>query len=502
MLAALAGATVAGQAQVDAAQWVAAMNGSPQGQGTAASPWDLATALAGGPNRATIRPGDLLWLRGGTYPGAFVSTLAGTPEAPIVVRAFPGERPRLDRAQVSEAKQPALKVKGPCVWFWGLEITNSHLDRSAASPYSGDDEPWRGSGADVYAPQCKFINMVFHDNGHGIWDKQDMTEVHGCLFYYNGNNKREHALYLGNSQGTKVISDNIVFAQGGYGILCHSDSTSSRQNGLHLEGNVAFHNGVLSAEDQTTGNLQVGGVNGVPARGITIKSNHIYNAASVPKNKNYGIRLGYEDKNNQDVRLVDNYIVSRVPLRLWWWQSVQATGNTIYSPGGTSVELKLPVGGSSAGYQWNLNTYWSGRSSGPTFKLESTSYTFPNWQTATGLDRNSQVWQTASLRPTGTRVFVRTNRYEAGRAHVVVYNWDLRPAVPVNVGGVLPVGATYEVYDAQNYFGGPVARGTFTGAPISLPMNLTAVSVPIGNVARRPTHTSSEFGVFILRRIS
>ena len=157
-------------------------------------------------------------------------------------------------------------------------------------------------GSGRLCPNVKFINMIFHDNGHGIWDKEDMTEVHGCLFFYNGNNKREHALYIGNSAGTKYITDNIVFDQGGYGILAHSDSASSSQKGLHIEGNVSFNNGALTGDDQKTGNLQVGGVRGVSAERIVLKATTSYNPAANANNKNNGIRLGYEDMANKDLR--------------------------------------------------------------------------------------------------------------------------------------------------------------------------------------------------------
>src|SRR4051794_19137990 len=51
------------------AGWYAAPNGSATGQGTINSPWDLATAVKGGPNSASVQPGDTIWVRGGTYLG-------------------------------------------------------------------------------------------------------------------------------------------------------------------------------------------------------------------------------------------------------------------------------------------------------------------------------------------------------------------------------------------------------------------------------------------------
>ncbi|HYJ84636.1 MAG TPA: hypothetical protein VEW46_01105 [Pyrinomonadaceae bacterium] len=475
-------------------QWFVSAAGSPTGQGTQSSPWDLATALAQGPDHTRIRPGDIVWLRAGRYTGTFKSTLNGNENEPIIVRAFPGERVIIDKATVNLEKQPALKVRGSWVWFWGIEIMNSSPNRQRNSPLTGRDEPWRGSGADVYAPHVKFINMIFHDNGHGIWDKQDMTEVHGCLFFYNGTNKREHAMYIGNSVGTKYITDNIIFAQGGYGLLAHSDSLSSSQKGLHLEGNVSFNNGMITNDDQKTGNLQVGGVSGVSAERIVLKSNYIYNTTTNATHKNNGIRLGYQDQANKDVTMLDNYVVSKTPLLIWWWQAVNFEGNTIYSTGDDLLELKRPAGGVSSNYRWDFNKYFA---PAPSFSNDNQTLSFRDWRQLTRLDSHSQIAGTS--RPNGVRIFVRPNRYEAGRANIVIYNWDLKDHVAVDVSSALPVGSSFEIRDAQNYFAEPVLRGTYKGGPLLLPMKLTAVHAPVGNVERIPRHTPPEFGVFVLQ---
>ncbi len=478
------------------ARWYVAPGGSSQGRGTENSPWDLATALGHGPTGSEVKPGDVIWLRAGRYVGTYLSTLRGRADAPIIVRASPGERVILDKAAASQAKQPALKVKDSWVWFWGLEVTNSNPDRRRNSPYSGDDEPWRGSGADVYAPHVKFINMIFHDNGHGIWDKKDMTEIHGCLFFYNGNNKREHAMYVGNASGTKFITDNIVFDQAGYGILAHSDSHSSSQKGLHIEGNVSFNNGMLTADDQTTGNLQVGGVEGVSAERIVIKNNYVYNTASNSNNKNFGIRLGYKDTGNQDVKLLDNYVVSKIPLRLWWWQNVEFQGNTILS-NSESLDLKLPTGTAASNYLWDFNRYFTVDRAEPSFASETAAFGFTRWRQATGLDLHSKA--SGGDRPQGVEIFIRPNRYEAGRANIVVFNWDSLNQVQVNLGSIMPAGTNFEIRDAQNFFGPPVASGVYRGDPILLPMKLSARPLPVGNVERLPRHTPAEFGVFVVQ---
>ena len=476
-------------------EWFVSPDGVAQGDGSQSRPWALSTALAGGPSGVDVKPGDIVWLREGRYRGMYTSNLQGTPTAPVIVRAIPGDRVVIDKASADSEKRPGLSVKGSWVWFWGIEITNSNTDRRRISPYSGTDRPWRGAGADVYAPNVKFINMIFHDNGQGIWDKQDMTEVHGCLFFYNGNNKREHALYIGNASGTKHITDNIVFDQGGYGILAHSDSASMSQKGLHIEGNIVFNNGMLTGDDQKTGNLQVGGVSGVSAERITIKNNHIYNSAANSNNKNFGIQLGYEDISNQDVKLVDNFIVSRTPLVINYWQSVDFTGNTIYSTG-KSIDLLKPAHVPFSRYRWDFNTYFPGTRVDSLFSFAEDQLDFASWQRVSGLDAHSKLM--GAGRPTGTEVFIRPNRYEAGRANVVIYNWDLHERVAVDLGSVMGVGTEFEVRDAQNYFGAPVAKGRYEGKTIYVPMKLSATTAPTGNVERIPKHTAPEFGAFVV----
>ncbi|MGI9108051.1 MAG: hypothetical protein ACR2G4_17615 [Pyrinomonadaceae bacterium] len=477
-------------------EWYAAPGGGAQGSGANESPWDLATALNGGVGGNVVKPGDTIWLRGGRYAGAFTSNLMGAADAPIIVRAAPGERVVIDRAGVDKTKQPALKVKGQGVWFWGLEITNSNPDRSRKSPYTGADEPWRGSGADVYAPRVKFINCVFHDNGHGIWDKQDMTEVHGCLFYYNGNNKREHALYTGNGAGTKYLTDNVVFAQGGYGILAHSDSTKSAQRGLHIEGNVCFDNGALTADDQTTGNIQVGGVGGVSAERVVVKNNFVYSSPGAAASKSNGIRLGYEDKNNLDLKLLDNYVVARAPLRVWWWRRVECAGNTVRS-GVEACELLTPEGVDASAYFWDHNTYFGAGDLDPAFVSNAKMYSFARWQQKAGLDAHSR-YAAAPSREDGLRVFLRPNRYEAGRAHIVIFNWHAREQVVVDFDGVLAPGRKFEIRDAQNISGKPVMGGVYDGKPVSLPLKLSGLEKPTGAVETNLSHTAPEFMVFIL----
>src|SRR5438105_4550939 len=68
-------------------------SGSSQGNGSAAAPWNLATALNA---TSQVQPGDRVWIRGGTYKGTFVCRLMGSAAAPIIVRNYQNERVILD----------------------------------------------------------------------------------------------------------------------------------------------------------------------------------------------------------------------------------------------------------------------------------------------------------------------------------------------------------------------------------------------------------------------
>ena len=91
-------------------------DGKPSNSGTRAEPWDLASAL-----NATheIPPGSTIWIRGGSYRGKFEVKLAGTKDAPIHVRAVPGERVTILDSGLTVVK-PANYV-----WIRDLEIAGS-----------------------------------------------------------------------------------------------------------------------------------------------------------------------------------------------------------------------------------------------------------------------------------------------------------------------------------------------------------------------------------------
>ena len=134
--------------------------------------------------------------------------------------------------------------------------------------------------------------------------------------------------------------------------------------------------------------------------------------------------------------------------------------------------------------------------------LNLAPYSFSGWQAATGFDSHS-TFVTGTLR--GTRVFVRPNSWEDGRANIIVYNWDKLDNVTVDVSSVVRVGSSFEVRNAQDFFAAPVLSGVFAGQPLQLPMTNLTVAVPNGPVSPigplfTPPPTGPTFNVFVLLR--
>ncbi len=461
-------------------QWYAAANGTATGDGSMARPWDLATALSG---PAAVKPGDTIWLRGGVYGDSrtiFNSRLRGTADAPIKVRQYPGERAVVDGG---------IATYSPYTWYWGFEIMNSNPDR----------------GPDRGAPECidtydgsagvKIINMVLHDcaQGIGFWIYSPDSEAHGNLIYYNGwqgtgtDRGHGHGIYIQNRDGAKTVSDNIIFDQMGLGIQAYG-SDATWVNNLTLDGNVIFNNGSISTGSVLVDNILVA-VGSMP-KNVRVTNNYTFHTPGL--NDGYS-RLGWQwSGTNDDLVATGNYwIGGESVIELWNWNRLSFSGNTIYGKDMLEVTLNLAGGQSTSHYAWDNNRYFgSGK-----FRYAGANQSWAAWKSLAGVDANSSYTPSA---PAGVWTFVRPNRYEAGRANITIYNWDLKGSVEVDVSGVMTPGARYEVRDAQNFLGAPVASGTYAGGSISIPMTGLMKAAAVGTCPTAPQHTGPAFGTFVI----
>jgi hypothetical protein len=477
-----------------AAVWLSAAYGSeffvsPSGDGTGdgsrSKPWDLATALEHPP---AIKPGDTVWLLGGSYTGGFTCRLRGNKEAPIVVRQALGQRAIIDcRKREGSAN---FVVEGDWVTFWGFEMTCTDPRRTTTLPGHGDMN--RG-GIVCRASHVRFVNLVIHDTGGavGFWSEAEGGEIYGCLLYHNGWRGPErghgHAIYAQNRTGTKRFVDNVLFEQFGAGLHVYGSQTSSLR-GFHIEGNVSFDNGSLAGQNERSVNFLVGGVS--PAEGIALIENYAYN--SIPA-AGTAAQLGYF-ASNRDLVCRENYFHGLTRILLW--DRVEMQDNTFVGPNNL-IWLQL-AGEASTRYSWNRNTYLSTQQQHTVLYAERDGekiYGWPVWREKLNFDVHGTYSEGP---PQDVKVFVRPNRYERGRAHVIVYNWNESPSVDVDLSKVVDPGQRFRIFNVRNTHGQPVVDELYRGDLVRLPMEPTAPELPIGMPDCKLPVPEPRFGVFLV----
>src|SRR5262249_48648444 len=143
--------------------------------------------------------------------------------------------------------------------------------------------------------------------------------------------------------------------------------------------------------------------------------------------------IGYNELgwggDNGDLVAEDNDFFGGVQsVAMGGWQSVTFKNNRVYSPGKYNMLLNKST--SASGSAWNNNTYYGSN----LFSYNGAGSTFDGWQTKSQADSNSTF---KAGDPKGIWTVVRPNRYEQGRANILVYNWDMAGTVAVDLSGVL-----------------------------------------------------------------
>jgi hypothetical protein len=376
---------------------------TPGGGGSScsqSSPCSLSTALGKSGE-------DTVWLREGSYGGFNLA------RANAVVRAFPGERVRINGSVSQNAPNGVL---------WGLEVYQSNPTANNLI------------GITAYGVGTKLINNVVHDAGNtgiGFWWNTQGGEAYGNIVYNNGTHDNlDHGIYFNNKgPATKKLGDNVVFNNWAYGFHGYSGSSGELTN-IQLDGNVGF--GGHGIGKYVSDDILIGGT---AVQDLVITDQYTYKPDGFTS-----VDLGYV--------------------------SGSARNGTVTVNGGVFV--------GSPGLQ--LNRWATVRKSG------ATEINF-------------------SSRPSsGTIVEVRANKYEAGRGHVIVYNWSGSGSVSANLSSVLRSGQPYTVHNVCDLYGSPVAGGTYSGGSVSLSMATMRAPSPIGRSARRPPpDCGGKFAVFLVQ---
>jgi hypothetical protein len=494
----------------------AAPDGLATNTGTFESPYSLTRVGTG----ATASPGDVICLRGGTYKGRFTFNISGSAASPVTIRPYLNERVVIDAGYPSTtvtvdipsapaysggtinvadtsqfAVQQVIRIgseqmqiggmnatqlfvargwNGTCsdtgtcnaipsgaevrltgsivhvnsshLIMRNLEITNTgHITRIRGSQYVDD-----GIGlVDNCTAGCKFINNVIHNTGGGIgsFNSAQGSEFYGNIVFFNGyinygGSPGGHGIYVQNTvdSPSKFISDNLSFMNFSFNFQAYTDNGGL--DNLNVIGNSFFANSNMTGLTPSF-NFLIGG--GTAFKGFKFLTNSTYNYAGAGTTV-----IGWAGTPCTTPEIRDNYVASGFWELGFGCTNPIVTGNVFATQNVT-------------GQTYPSNTYYGGH---PT---------------------------------SGKTVIVRGNAYEVGRGHITIFNWDRSPSVVVfldNLG--LAIGQAYEIRDSQNIFGIPVVSGVYDGNPVSIPMTGTAVSPIYGTVPLQPSHTSEEFGSFVV----
>ncbi|MDG5799812.1 T9SS type A sorting domain-containing protein [Marinilabiliaceae bacterium ANBcel2] len=453
------------------------VNGSSKGEGSYSSPWDLQTALN---HPSSLKPGDTVWIAGGTYRGTFISRIRGSEVNSIIVRAIPGEQVILD-GNVEGGENHVLTIEGNNTWYWGLTITNSAYEGSAY--YKGGVYA-RGAGT-------KMINCIVFNNGGvgvGFWDPAVDSEVYGCIIYHNGfsgsSRGHGHGIYAQNSSGTKTFRDNILFNSFGIGIHIYTESGSIE--GFNIDRNIIFNSGLPGA-DFLERNIIIGGLQ--PADRISISNNLIYNRPAYPSKAS--VQLGYS-ADNRDAEYVGNRMYNGTLYFMREWNNVRISHNTFNSERDDMAVIAFDSFDNIKRPVINYNSYYGG-----------TIYNrdLSSWRQYSGEDANSVYYE----EPLDELYYkILKNRYEDKRAYIVVYNPGNDQDIPVDLSDIFEEGDDFKVWDVLNLEGGPVIDGLYSGEMVSIPLDLTDYEEPMRDFydLRVYSHTLPEFGVFVVESIT
>ena len=235
--------------------------GADGGTGTRENPWRTLTKAL-----PSLRPGDTLYVRGGTYPERIrgVAIQPATREKPITVAAFPGERPVL---------KGLLRLERPSYWtIDGLNVTWDDETGEAREHMVkiGNGVGWTFKNAEVWGARS-FAAVLVYTTREG--EPRDWRIAECTIRDTHPANKtnRDHLIYVnsGLTGGNGVIERNVLYnATNGTGIKLGGPSASAPGvAGVTIRHNTIFNcaQGVLvawsSRNNQIYGNL-IGGVRG------------------------------------------------------------------------------------------------------------------------------------------------------------------------------------------------------------------------------------------------
>lgn len=473
-------------------------------------------------NAAGAAPGDKIWCHQGVYTspaalGNWDPILAGTQANPIQVRAMPWERVQI--------VGPRFICSGADVWYWGLEFTYLGTETRISTQTGSDptDQPAR-MVMNITGDRVKLINSIIHATNGGVGYYASGlaidAEMYGCLCFNNGwqgaDRGNGNSAYIQSSTGEKKITNCLGWNSFGPGFKGYGRTAAVQ--GIRFTGCMAWGAGAYAVD--TPGQYHwvqniMAAAEDNPPTGIVAEDCTAYHIPGV-----YASNMAFSTNSAAQggtANATGNHLIGGAPLNIARYDSSVVTGNKLFGRLGDLgndtglAGFSQDSGGLPPGaVTWHTNDYFDQtriHSSG--FRQPFVagggsrrwsgigSFGLTGWREFTPYDATGSTYTEAV--PTGFWTRIRPNAYEAGRAHIGVFNPGLAASVSVDISSAgLLIGQPYQVHDVQNLFGAPVLTGTYTGANITLPMTMTTVARVLG-MTWEPAHTAPEFAVFLLR---
>lgn len=495
--------------------WYVSTNGSASGDGSINNPWNITTAIKNNTVAANsnhvIQAGDTIYLRDGEYGtgsnSVFIATLQGSPGNPVTIKGFPNERPKINGGLTTTG--------GNWIDIMGFEIYNSYTNRTSDSGVR-----WPGLSLDGHG--CRAINMVVHDTGQpGIasWGKvmgDTEDQVYGNIVWGNGiysldpgfapGTPRGDGFYMQNTNGVRNIVDNILCRNLTFGIKTYGEQ--GQANGFNYRGNVMFGNG--------TREFLILGIH-FPVTNFVYDGNYLY---TFKENTQPSLQGEFpvppvSDFNNYNARVANSVFASEAGFdfnylnEIHAWSVLTHTNNT-YIQSTTNSTWKNnfvfweidPT--NVVSYNINRDTFYGNKTSAGLdgWRYDHARRTFAQIQ-GLGYELNGSY---ITNLPATNIIVLRTNKYEVGRAHLIVYNYLSNLTASVNISSVgLSSGQPFSVQDVQNYYGSPVYSGVYNplSPTITIPLDGTNVTPLIGTItnfseAGPNVHTPITFNTFVI----
>ncbi len=248
-----------------------ATDGSDRADGSAAHPWKT---LAGA--GARLRPGDTLWVHGGTYADGEVDwAWGGTADAPITISAYPGEQPVFDGAGSTHR---FLWLHGDAAWlrFRGLEVRGYATRRTGVIVLSDGAHDITLESLTVHgsATGTEQDHLVYL-SAPGVHD----VTIQGCRLTQAGG-AAVHVYHMPAATAVRILDNVIENAR--WGVLLYSGASD-----VLVRGNLFTDVRVAVKMERATGVSLIGntatGTDGIVVVGPPVQAEYVEEGNSWPR---------------------------------------------------------------------------------------------------------------------------------------------------------------------------------------------------------------------------